>query len=198
MNRYIVVVVLSLFFSGCSLKEVHKPISYFTLENATTQKQVQSFDAVLKVSQLRAPKYLNTPHIWYKKDSVAIDSYVYSNWNENFAALLEKNILDSLFASRVFSTVFNRYSKIRADMILEGEIENALQVVLADKAEVLFTIRLYLIDMKDSRLIDSHKFSYKQECESVDARGAVIAYNEIIKKFNKDTIQWLKTLVKEK
>ena len=38
---------------------------------------------------------------------------------------------------------------------------------------------------------------YTKKSETVDAKGAIMSYNEIVKKLNIDVVLWLKVLVKE-
>jgi len=109
--------------------------------------------------------------------------------------LAEKNIANVIYKSHIFKTVFQGHSRIKPDFILEGNILQAIQNVSKD-GSVLLSVRLYLVDKKDAKVLGSKEFRYVKKCKSVDAKGAVDAYNEIIKKLDKDVVLWIKQLMK--
>jgi ABC-type uncharacterized transport system auxiliary subunit len=200
MSRWIIVALIGVIFSGCSLKDVSKPILKYTIDSNTEVKsQAQHVDKILKITNLKTPEYLQNSNIWFKKPSLEMSPYIYSKWNDDFENLIKQNISTAIYDSNIFKTIFTRSSKIRPDLVLEGEIVETMQVLNDDKsADVIFTIRLYLIDTKSSNLIGSKEFKYLQKSKSVDAKGAIIAYDEIVKKLNKDVVIWLRKLMKIK
>jgi len=177
---------------GCSSKEI-RPYKIYSISNNTKVEQSLHVDKVLKISKIKSPKQMNSDKIWYKESSVKIDSYFYSKWNTNFTDMLEQNLVNSISKSELFDSVYARYSKIRADFVLESELITAVHDVSSNT--VYFGIRVYLID--DSALKNSKEFMFEQKCESKDAKGAVKAYEKIIKKLNKDVVLWLNKSVKE-
>jgi len=197
MNKILVSILIVLFFGGCSIKDIGRPIVKYSVYDGSPMKTDVKTDKILKISQFKAPINLLGSKIWYKRDSFATNSYLYSSWNEDFSSIIEHDIANRLYKSGLFKSVFERYSKVKADLSLEGEIINVIQNVSKNGANVSFEIRLYLIDLKSSRLIASKDFLYHKRCGSVNAIGAVKAYNQIIKIFNKEVVLWLKTLVKE-
>jgi len=197
MNKIIIYVLITLFFGGCSIKDVGRPILKYAIFDGSHINANIKTDKILKISQFKAPSNLLGNKIWYKRDSLGTNAYLYSSWNEDFSSIIEHDIANRLYKSGLFKSVFERYSKAKADLSLEGEIINVVQNVSKDGASVSFEIRLYLIDLKSSKLIASKDFLYHKRCESIDAIGAVKAYRQIIKIFNKEVVLWLKTLVKE-
>ncbi len=197
MNKIVIYILITLFLGGCSLKDVGSPILKYTIFDGSHIDKSIKTDKILKISQFKAPVNLLGSKIWYKRDSYATNSYLYSSWNEDFSSIIEHDMANRLYKSGLFKSVFERYSKVKADLSLEGEIINVIQNVGKNGATVSFEIRLYLIDLKSSKLISSKDFSYNKTCESIDAIGAIKAYNQIIKIFNKEVVLWLKPLVKE-
>jgi|LGOV01.1.fsa_nt_gb ABC-type uncharacterized transport system auxiliary subunit len=179
---------------GCSSKEA-KPFDTYTLFDSTDTKQSLHVDKILKITKIKSPKYTQSEKIWYKESSVKIDSYFYSRWNGSFNDIIEQNLLNIISKSGLYESVFVRHSKVRADLILESEIIEAIQSI--EDNSVSFGIRLYLIEQRNSKLVTSKEFSYVEKSEILDAKGAVMAYEKIIKKLNKDVILWLSKSVKE-
>ncbi len=198
MSRFIIVALIGIILSGCSLKDISKPIVRYTIDTENeTQKEDLHVDKVLKITNLKTPEYLQNTNIWYKKPSLEMNSYIYSRWNEDFENLIKQNISTAIYDSNIFKSIFTRYSKIRPELILEGEIVETMQILRSDEnSDVIFTIRLYLIDAKNSNLVGSTEFKYLQRCETVDAKGAIMAYDKIVEKLNKDVVKWLKILMK--
>ena len=197
MNKIWIVLIIAIFFSGCSLKEVGKPIVKYSIESTAPSESKIKSDKILKISRFKTPAYLVGNQIWYKRESLRTNSYLYSSWNQDFPAMIEYMLSSTLYKSGLFRSVFANYSKSKSDYTLEGEIVKAVQNITKKGANVTFEIRLYLIDSKTSTLISSKDFSYTKECESINAKGAVKAYNSTIKKFSKEVIKWLKKSVKE-
>ncbi len=197
MNRIFILVVVMIFMGGCSLKDISKPIVRYDIDGNIKFHSKTKSDKVLKISRFKTPINLFSKEIWYQRKSLKVNSYLYSGWSQDFSTMIEQQVSDALYKSGLFKSVFSNYSKVRAGFVLEGEVVDALQHVEKDKAYVTFEVRLYFIDYKTSKLIGSKDFSYTQMCKSIDAIGAVKAYNKIMKIFNKEVILWLEKLVKE-
>lgn len=197
MSKILVTLLMVAFISGCSIKEIGKPITRYSLDGGSVKLANFKVDKVLKVVHFKTPANLTGEKIWYKRDSFATNSYLYSAWNQNFTDMIEQELVDTIYKRDFFKSVFSGYSKSKTDYVLEGEIVSAVQNVHKNSADVKFDFRLYLIDYKTSRLIDSRDFSYKQACKTIDALGAIKAYNKIVQKINKEVISWLEKSVKE-
>lgn len=194
MIKFILLAVLLGLFSGCSIKDVTKPIVKYTIED-TSQiiKETNQVNKILKISKLKSPKYIQTNNIWYKKPSFEVSSYLYSRWNQDFTHLIEKNISNSIYRSRLFKSMFTRHSKMKSDLILEGEIIDAKQVVDSTGiSSTVLSIRLYLIKSNDSSIISTKEFNYSETDRKTNASSAIVAFNVMVKKLNKDVVLWLK------
>ncbi len=197
MSKLVGFIFSIVIFAGCSMKEVSQPIVKYTIDDKEkVSKVIKKSDKILKIVRFKAPKYMHNSNIWYERSTYETNSYLYSEWNEDFISLIERNIANTIFDSALFKSSFTKYSKSKSDFLLEGEIIEAVQKI--DKnllAVVSFKIRLYLIKPDDGKLIGLKEFSYTKNCKTIDAKGAIMAYNEIIKNLNKDVIAWLKILV---
>ena len=197
MRFMISLIFILILFSGCSIKEVQPPMVKYTLTSSSNiQKSTLSTDKILKVDHFKSSKLLKSDEIWYQKPDFEMNSYAYSCWSDDFSLLIEKNIADTIYKSHIFKTVFQGHSKIKADLILEGEILKALQSV-GKSAKVSLDIRLYLVEKKSGKLISSKEFKYNKKCKSVNAKGAINAYNEIIQQMDKDVLSWIKQSMKK-
>ncbi len=196
MNKMIFLIFVTIFIGGCSFKDVSQPIKRYDLQSVNTKKVNYSSDKVLKVAHFKSPINLQGDKIWYQVKSLRLGAYLYSSWNQNFSSMVEQQLSSSIFKSGLFKSLFTNYSKAKADFVLEGEVVNALQIVGKDNSKVVFEIRLYLINSKNHKIVGSKEFAYAQKCKRSDAIGAIKAYNEIVKVFDKEVILWLKRLAK--
>jgi len=195
MNKIFIFITVAVFITGCSLKDVSKPIARYDVYSATKAKSKTRSDKVLRVARFRTPANLFSKKIWYQREDMKTNSYLYSTWSLDFSTMIEQQVANTLYASKLFKSVLSDYSKAKVDLVLEGEIVKAVQRVGTNGAEVVFEVRLYLINYKTSKLIGSKDFLYTKKCESVDAQGAIKAYGKIMKIFNKEVILWLEKLV---
>ncbi len=197
MNKTLILILIALFITGCSIKDVTAPIVKYDIDSTSSLNKHKQNGKILKVSQFKTPENLLGDGIWYKRKSSQIGAYLYSSWSQNFSSMVLQNIANNLYSSGLFKSVFVSYSKVKYDLILEGDIVKAIQNVDKNRASVTFEMRLYLIDAKSSKLLGTKDFIYTKKCESVDAKGAVKAYNDIFKTFDKEVILWLKKSIKE-
>lgn len=192
MIRIIILSILML--SGCSIKEVSQSVVQYTI-SSTAQAQTDGTlsDKIIKIDRFKSPSYMLSTAIWYKKNSYETNSYAFSKFNDNFVDLINYNVANSIQTSKLFKTVFTSYSQIQADLLLEGEITKALQIIDKEQnSSVVFGLNLYLINQKNGKLVDSQTFVYNQKCETTNAQGAIIAYNKIVNRLNKEVKEWLK------
>ncbi len=197
MNKILALIFIGLFINGCSIKDVTAPIVKYDIQSMSNLNKEKQNDKILKISQFKTPDTLLGDEIWYKRKSSQTGAYLYSSWNQNFSSMVEQSVANTLYKSELFKSVFIGYSKVKYDLVLEGDIIKAIQNVNKNYASVAFEMRLYLIDAKNSKLLGTKDFAYTKRCKSVDALGAVKAYNDIFKIFNKEVILWLKKSIKE-
>ncbi len=197
MNKIIISLLTIFVFVACSIKDVQKSATLYNLED--TSKITQDFKSskILKISKIKTSDILDSDKIWYQRENFETNAYLFSRWNDNFSKLVENNIENTLFKSGIFKSVFTNYSKIDNNLILESKLIKAIQTVKGKDSFVKFEIRLFMIDKESSSLMGSRDFFFTEKCQSTNANGAIYAYNKIIKKFNKEMIQWIKILVKK-
>ncbi|MCF6172322.1 MAG: ABC-type transport auxiliary lipoprotein family protein [Campylobacteraceae bacterium] len=197
MNKILILIFVVFFTAGCSIKDVSAPIVKYKILNINHLNKQKQNGKILKISQFKTAKNLLGDKIWYSRALYKTNSYLYSSWNQNFSSMVEQNIANTLYKNGLFKSVFVSYSRVKYDLVLEGDIIKAVQNVTKDKANVTFEMRLYLIDAKSSKLLGTKEFVFEKKCESIDALGAVKAYNKVFKTFDKEVVLWLRKLTKE-
>jgi len=197
MNKILPIFLMIFLLGGCSIKEITSPIVKYSINDAKIIAIQKPTTKILKISHIKTSINFQGDSIWYKRANLETNSYLYSSWNQNFSNMIEDHEADLLYKSGLFKSVFSSYSKIKYDFVLESEIVQAVQYVNKNRAKVEFILRLYLVNAKNSKLISSKDFSYTRKCKTIDAYGAVKAYNDIIKIFDKEVILWLKKSIKE-
>jgi len=194
MNKIFIFIAVAIFVTGCSFKHVSKPIARYDVHSAIKLKSKTKSNKVLRVTKFRTSANLFSKKIWYQREDMETNSYLHSAWSLDFSTMVKQRITNTLYTSKLFKSVLSNYSKAKVDLVLEGEIIKAIQHVGNNSAEVVFEVRLFLINYKTSKLIGSRDFLYKRECKSIDAQGAIRAYDKIMKIFDKEVILWLEKL----
>ncbi|NOX15798.1 MAG: hypothetical protein GXP61_07210 [Epsilonproteobacteria bacterium] len=197
MSKILILIFVAFFLGGCSIKDVSAPILKYKISSVNSLNKQKENGKILKISQFKTVQNLIGDKIWYDRGKYKTNSYLYSSWNQDFSSMVEQNIANTLYKNGLFKSVFISYSRVKYDLILEGDIIKAVQNVDKNRASVAFEMRLYLVDSKSSKLLGTKDFIYAKKCESIDALGAVKAYNKIFKTFDKEVVLWLKKLTKE-
>ncbi len=189
------VTILSVFLmNGCSLKVVEKPVITYSLNGSTGTFKSTKRAKVLKISAFKSSDNLQSDRIWYKK-GFRENSYTQSKWRDGFKNMIENSIKDTLVKSSIFKSVIGGYSKAKVDFYLEGDILKSYQDISKGN-KVVFDMVLYLIG-KDKNLISSKEFGYRVKCDTLDAKGAVKAYNKILNKMDKEVVKWIEESIRK-
>ena len=190
-----VLLILSIFFiSGCSLKVVERGVITYGLDSSTKTFKSIKIPKVLKISTFKSSENLQSDKIWYKR-GFEENSYTQSKWRDGFKNMIENSVKDILVKSSIFKSVIGGYSKAKADIYLEGDILKSYQDI-SKSNEVVFDMVLYLIG-KDKKLISFREFSYRVKCDTLNAKGAVKAYNKIVNKMDKEVVKWIKESIRK-
>ncbi len=188
----LIALLLMLFASGCSMKEVQlKPLTY-TLEPALKLERFATHnDDVLKVSRVESYSGLNTRAILYLKDG-ALQPYKYGVWSESPSLKLQHLITEALQDQNHFNAVVLGNSLASSNLVLESVLQNFEEVFTEGASYVHVTIRFRVIDMRTSEIIASAKFTSKKNVLNLNgAMGSVEAFNIATEEVIKDLSLWI-------
>ncbi len=188
--RYLVLVIV-LFFVGCSTKDVSlKPSNYRLEPNYPIYIENSGDDRVLRVQRVEGDSAVMTRSILYKKDG-ALKPYKYGRWSELPATRLQEIFIESIEKQGIFKATVSSRSYAMADLILESTLENFEEVFKDDKPYVHVKIRFRLITRQGAHIVGSKLVDATYIVEQKEASGAVLAFNKAVEKVVVDLLGWL-------
>ena len=189
--RYILVIVLVLFFTGCSTKSVDSRPSNYRLE-PSYPLDVDSVkdDRVLRVQRVEGDSAVMARSILYKKDG-ALKPYKYGRWSELPSTRLQEIFIESIEKQKIFRATVSSRSYAMADLILESTLENFEEIYVDNKSFVQVKVRFRLIKRQGADIIGSILVDSVYPVEKKEASGVVLAFNKAVEKVVFDLIGWL-------
>lgn len=152
----------------------------------------------LKIAPPKARPSLISKLFYYREGENKIGSYLYSQWVDTPAAMLDRLLYTSLQQNRLFNTTLSSGSSASGDLLLESmlhdfshRIDNAGHSV--GEIDITYT----LIDTKTKKVIGSKRFTASSPAPSVDAQGGVIALDHAATHIIEQCAAWLYLISKE-
>ena len=186
--------IVSLFvLSGCSLKEA-APLKVYTLDsgNVTPVTYSNYRNKTIKVSYPQTLKEKLTNGMAYSYSSSERGEYLNSQWSNNAGKLIQGNIIQVLVQSRIFKAVLPYESTAGEDLRLESTVFAFSHHVRGEASYAIVSIQFSLINTDSGQLIKTKRFSYKENTQTLDARGYVEATNRAMARLSRDLVEWLR------
>jgi len=186
--------IVSLFvLSGCSLKEA-APLKVYTLNsgNVTPVTYSDYRNKTIKVSYPQALKEKLSNGMSYSYSSSERGEYQNSQWSNNAGKLIQGNIIQILVQSRIFKAVLPYESTAGEDFRLESTVFDFSHYVRGEASYAIVSIQFSLINTDSGKLIKTKRFSYKENTQTLDARGYVEATNRAMVRLSRDLVVWLR------
>lgn len=190
--------LLAFVFAGCTSL---RPTMYeYTILPSYTTPTVTSkpFDATLKLSSTKSMASLASTQLYYLKDTLRMDAYLYSRWSDSPSHMIDRALYSSLENQQLFETLIPATSSATADLTLESDL-HAFYHRFLDNAhsEGFIDITYRLIDTKTKRPIASKRFMITHPAPTVDAKGGVSALNSATHTLSQQCTAWMNVTMKE-
>ena len=192
VKRFFLLVSL-LMISGCSVKEA-VPLKVYTLDAGSISPVSHSNHRgqTIKVSYPQTLKDTLTNGMAYSYSSSERGMYQNSQWSNNAGKLLQGNIIQILTQSRVFKAVLPYESTAGEDLRLESIVFDFSHHVRGEASFAIVSIQMNLINTDSGKLIKTKRFSYKEDTQTLDARGYAEATNRAMSRLSRDLVVWLR------
>ena len=169
----IIVIVLSLAFSGCvQLKQPNTKFEYYTLEYDALRSD-KSTDpgkksTVLKIKHFNASPIYNTDRIIYSDQQFKRSPYFYHKWRVRPAEFVTYFLSRDLKESGLFEAVLPPASGSLHTHTVEGTVDEFLESDSHDSWEAVLSISITLQVARepdpDKRVIFQRSFSTRKKC----------------------------------
>ena len=169
--------VLCFLFSGCfGLGKKSPMIERFTLEYPSPAfENLTRLDQTIKVERFSVAKAFNTEAMVFRPDAFKLDTYASNRWMVNPGDMTSDNLLRDLRNSGLFRAVFSYRDYEDARFVLEGGLEEFLEVDEGKGRTAVLTLSVNLLDLSragtPNRLIFQKKYRSVVPITDADPAG---------------------------
>ncbi|MDF1878899.1 membrane integrity-associated transporter subunit PqiC [Sulfurimonas sp. SAG-AH-194-C20] len=190
----IVWIVLAIFLVGCTTTQPH--VSKYNLEPKIQKQEYVSTsckEKSLKVGQVFSSNSLMSQKMNYVQGKYEESSFTQSEWARTPNRAISDALVKSVRASELFANSSTFKSRAKTDLLLETHLETFMQYFEkeAEQSSVVVVMTLNLLNTKDSKSISHATFNVEIETLSADAKGGVVALNNVLSKVLLKTNSWL-------
>jgi cholesterol transport system auxiliary component len=179
--------------NGCGLKK-EAPMNIYSLQAVKIMPiaSTKQSNRTIKISfpQTLKEKISNKINYSYSMHDQGV--YLYSQWSNNSAKLIQGSVIQALDSSKLFKAVLPYASTVGEDLRLESNIYDFSHHVRGEASYAVVSILFTLIDTDKGKLIRAKRFSYREDTQTIDAKGYVNATQKAIERLCKDLVNWLK------
>jgi len=196
----IVLITLALFIlTGCTVTKPH--VLSYRIAPLLNQEEIANSsckEKSLKVSQVFTSRGLKSKKMHYVETNYKEFNYTESGWSNTPNKAISKNLLASIRASGLFSSVNSASSRSKSDLYLETTVEEFLQFYNIENKSSHVEVRLSfsLINLKDNSIVDSKVISRTIKTDTLNAEGGVVALNKALTEVLSETNEWLSKVCK--
>jgi ABC-type uncharacterized transport system auxiliary subunit len=184
-----IILMTVLLFSGCSIKDAPgKAKKNLRLSDVSVTVYKPS-DSTLALKTFNNVAYADTTKFVYTQEAGVYASYIYHRWDERLASQVKKTLAKALSDAKLYENVVDVHSAATYEYLLEVTINRFEHNVAKDsKVDISITLNLINADTKRSR---SYTFETTKKTQTVDAIGALNAYNEAMRELVSHMALWL-------
>ncbi|KMY68445.1 hypothetical protein AAU61_01870 [Desulfocarbo indianensis] len=176
--------------AACSLPGPKPPVivKQWTLEYDAPPAAGQRLDAGLKVKRFEAAMSLMGTEMVYRPEANQRGVYAYHRWRVSPADLVGDYLLRDLRAQAALDGVYSERQMQRPRFLLEGGVEEFLEVDAAGQWRASLKVSLTLLDTRKDRLPQSllfqRQYGFSQPMPSKDPAGLAQAMSAAMAQFS--------------
>lgn len=191
MHKIVLIALVALIISGCSLKNSAPRVSDFRLEPKIDRfVQARRDDRVLGIQRVSGDRLARNRAILYKQDG-ALKPYKYGRWSEDLGSKLQDIFISALEQQALFKAVVSDRSMAGSDLILESTLENFEEQYDTQNPRVFVNMRFVLVERKSGKVLDSVFIATSSAITNAGASGTVAAFDDATRALLKDLSRWL-------
>lgn len=176
MRNKILILLLFILFSGCSLKQESISISHYSIDFKTKKVVDKPKYNSIFIEESQVNRAFNLTSIFYSQKDYKFEEYAKNRWINLPSNMVYNQIIDSFNSSDLYDTVLTKDRKLDFEYLLKSEIIKLYQVFEQDKSYAIIKVNFDLI--KDKKVVKSYSFDKKILCKTNDAYGFVEATNK--------------------
>lgn len=175
MRNSILILIVTLFFSACSLKQQSIDINHYAIDFKTSKKVEKSKYNSIFIEDVTVNRSFNLTSIFYNTKPYLFEEYAQNRWINLPSNMIYNQLIDSFTSSNIFSTVISKDKKLEYEYSLKTDITKLYHTFEENKSYAILKIKFDLV--KDGKIVKSFNFDKKILCDENNAYGFVKAVN---------------------
>ena len=152
---------------------------------------------VLLVSPPQAEPGFETPRMVYVKRPYELEYFSVNQWADSPVRMLTPLMVQVLNQSGAWRTVIPLPSSVSGDYRLDTYGVLLQHEFLQQPSRVRVTVRLQLVDLKESTILGTRAFEAVENAQSENAYGGVLAANRAVAGLLDQIVSWLQQCVQQ-
>ena len=205
--RFSIFLILLFFLvtpTGClNLQKPARYVEQYTLEYLSPEiSGLSAIGTSFKVERFtEAPAY-NTSAMIYRPEPFKLDAYQYHRWRVHPADLVTGYLLRDLRKSALFKAVFSHLDPQEGRFVLEGGVEEFLEVDEKNQRQAVLVLNVTLLDssFKDlpRRILFQKRYRFQEPIAENTPRGLAKGMSQAMRKFSEESIRDVYSSVRER
>jgi cholesterol transport system auxiliary component len=191
----IIAVLLSFSVPGCIGRGTPAPmVEHFTFEYPSpTFANLSRLEQTIKVERFSVAKAFNTVSMVYRPEAFKLDTYASNRWMVNPGDMTSDYLLRDLRNSGLFRAAFTYRDYEDARFVLEGGLEEFLEVDEGKSRSAVLTLSVNLLDLSRTktpgRLVFQRKYRSVEPITDADPAGLARAMSSGMAKVSAQVIK---------
>lgn len=181
--------------AGClNLQKPARQVEQYTLEYAAPQfVETPLPEVTLKVERFTEAAVFNTSAMIYRSGPFKLDSYRYHRWRVHPADLIGGHLIRDLRKSALFKAVFSHLDPQEGGFILEGSVEEFLEIEEQSRRLAVLAVNATLLDSSvknlPERILFQKQYRFQELLEEKTPRGLAESLSRAMRKFSEALIR---------
>jgi ABC-type uncharacterized transport system auxiliary subunit len=205
-KRVFLSLLITLTFSLTSLAgclNLQKPARYveqYILEYPSPEISGLSFvDTTIRVERFSEASAYNTSAMLYRPEAFKLEAYQYHRWRVHPADLVTDLFVRDLKKGALFKGVFTKSDQQEGRFIIEGGVEEFLEVEENNRREALLALSITLIDSStqdiSKRILFQKRYRFLNSIDENTPRGLAKGMSQGMQKFSEALIRDIHTAI---
>jgi cholesterol transport system auxiliary component len=146
----------------------------------------------LRISRPTAAPGFETSRMAYQEQQDRLDYFGYHAWVDAPSRMLEATLADNIQRSGRFVAVLSGSGDVPADLRLDSELIELVQVFDGGSSHVVLRFKVHLVDLSTRTLLRSRVLAYEEQAREATPEGGVAAANRALRRLLADVLVLLR------
>jgi ABC-type uncharacterized transport system auxiliary subunit len=194
-SRFAGPVFFLILLTGClNLQRPARYVEQYTLEYPAPEiSGLAQIEASLTLERFQEARAFNTSAMIYRPEPFKLDAYQYHRWRVHPADLIGDHLLRDLRKAALFKAVFSHLDPQEGRFILEGGVEEFLEIEEQSQRQAVLALSVTLLDSSAKNLPDrilfQKRYRFQEPLGEKNPRGLAKGLSQAMRKCSETLIR---------